>query len=132
MIGTPGMFEEVERFFQRYAIVAEAMDVDGLSSFHHAPFLHVHGDGRIECLPTRDAVREFFKALAGKYAGRDHSGGRFLDLEVTPLGSAAALASLTLEQFRADGSVYRRVRRSYNLVRSGSDWNILVATAHGE
>ena len=64
------------------------------------------------------------------YAERDHGGGRFLDLEVRPLGSAAALASLTWEQFKANGSVYRRFRRSYNLLRIDTDWKIVVATAH--
>ena len=121
---------EIEGFFQRYANAAEALVVDALASFHHAPFLHIHGDGRVECLPTHDAVRKFFLVLSGKYAERDHGGGRFLDLEVKPLGSAAALASLTWEQFKADGSVYRRFRRSYNLLRINTDWKIVVTTAH--
>ena len=124
------MIADIEKFFQRYAIAAEARGVEALASFHHAPFLHIHGDGRVECLPTHEAVHEFFLVLSGKYAERDHGGGRFLDLEVKPLGSAAALASLTWEQFKTDGSVYRRFRRSYNLLRINTDWKIVVTTAH--
>ena len=124
------MIADIEGFFQQYASAAEALGVNSLASFHHPPFLHIHGDGRIECLSTHEAVREFFELLADKYAERDHGGARFLDLEVKPLGSATALASLTWEQFRADGSVYRRSRRSYNLIRVGADWKIVVATAH--
>ena len=126
------MLQEIEEFFHRYARAAEAMNADDLARLHHAPCIKIHGDGAIECLSTHDAVREFFQALAGKYAARDHSGGRFLDCEVKPLGTAAALASLTWEQFRSDGSIYRRFRRSYNLVRVGPDWKIVAATAHRE
>jgi hypothetical protein len=96
------MIADIEGFFQRYANAAE---------------------------PTHEAVREFFLALSWKYAERDHGGGRFLDLEIKPLGSAAALVSLTWEQFKTDGSVYRR-RRSYNLLRINTDWKIVVTTAH--
>ena len=88
--------------------------------------------GAVDCLPTEEAIRDFFRELARRYDARDHSGGRFLDLEVKPIGSAAALASLTWEQFRRDGSMYRRFRRSYNLVRLGSLWKIIATTAHRE
>ena len=124
--------DEVDRFLQRYARAAESMDVADLAVLHSAPCLKVHGDGRIECLPTNEAVRAFFQALASKYGERDHGGGRYLDLTVTEMGTAAALASLTWEQFRTDGSVYRRFRRSYNLIRVGSSWKILAATSHRE
>jgi hypothetical protein len=48
------------------------------------------------------------------------------------MGSATVLASLTWEQFRRDGSMYRRFRRSYNLVRPNSLWKIIATTAHRE
>ena len=79
------MVEEIELFFEHYSSAAEAMDADALGRLHHAPCLKVHGDGRIECLATPDAVRGFFQKLAGKYEVRDHSGGRYVDLEVTQL-----------------------------------------------
>ena len=115
------MIADIEGFFQRNANAAEALGLDVWHPSTDAPFLHVHGDGRVECLPTHEAVREFFLALSWKSAQRDHGGGRFLDLEIKPLGSAAALVSLTWGQFKADGSVYRR-RRSYNLLRIDTDW----------
>jgi hypothetical protein len=120
----------IETFFQDYARAAESMDAEALASMHHAPCIKVHGDGRIECLLTHDMVRAFFEELGGKYAERDHGHSRWGDLLETPLGSAAVLASITWEQFRKDGSLYRSFRRSYNLVRVGGDWKILTAIAH--
>lgn len=122
--------ETIEAFFQKYASAAEAMDVEALASMHYTSCIKVHGDGRIECLLTHDAIRAFFTELATKYAGRDHGHSRRSDLLETPIGSAAVLASLTWEQFRKDGSLYRRFRRSYNLVRIATDRKILVAIAH--
>ena len=124
------MNEEIEGFFQRYARAVAAMHIEELASLHHAPCLKVHGDGSVELLPDRDAVCAFFRELGGKYAARGYSGGRFHDLDVKPIGTAGALASLTWEQYGSDGGVYRTFRRSYNLIRSGTDWKILVATFH--
>ena len=124
------MNQQIEGFFQRYARAAEAMQIEELAALHHTPCLKVHGDGSVQLLSDRDAVCAFFRELAGKYAARDHSGGRFNDLEVQSIGTAGAFASLTWEQYRSDGSTYRTFRRSYNLIRSGSDWKILVATFH--
>ena len=96
---TRRMIADIEKFFQRYAIAAEARGVEALASFHHAPFLHIHGDGRVECLPTHEAVHEFFLVLFGKYAERDHGGGRFLDL---PPMVAASRAVRLVEALRHD------------------------------
>src|SRR3954452_10898366 len=84
------MLQEIEQFFQRYALAAEAMNANDLADLHYAPCIKSHGDGAVECLLTHDSVCEFFEALAGKYATRGHSGGRFVELEVKPLGTAAA------------------------------------------
>ena len=120
----------IEAFFETYANAAEAMDAEALASMHHAPCIKVHGDGRIECLLTHNDIRAFFEQLGARYAARDHGHSRRSDLLEIPIGSAAVLASLTWEQFRKDGSLYRRFRRSYNLVRVASDWKILAAIAH--
>jgi Domain of unknown function (DUF4440) len=126
------VLSEMQSFFQGYARAFDAGDVDRIASLHYAPCLKIHGDGSIECLSTPEAVRTFFRDLTGRYRARgdEHHAGRFLDLEVVPIGAQAALASLTWELQRKDGSVYRRFRRSYNIVRMGSDWKIVAATAH--
>jgi hypothetical protein len=63
------MITEIEAFFQRYASAAEVSGMGALASFHHAPFLHIHGDGRVECLLTHEAVSKFFEVLAGRTPG---------------------------------------------------------------
>lgn len=122
--------DTVETFFRQYERAAESMDAEALASMHSAPCIKIHGDGRVECLLTYEQVRSFFERLGTKYADRDHSHSRRSNLVETPIGSAAVLASLTWEQFRRDGTLYRCFRRSYNLIRIGNDWKIVVAIAH--
>src|SRR3954471_20331156 len=121
-------------FFERYAQALAARDVDAVTALHHAPCLKIHGDGSIECLATNQELRAFFQRLMVNYQARDgsDSGGHFDAFDVLPIGHQAALASLTWELRQKDGIVYRRFRRSYNLVRSGTEWKIVAATAHRE
>ena len=127
---TSALLDEVHAFFRAYAQAFAAEEFDAVASLHHVPCVKVHGDGRVECLSSPDEVSAFFRRLLETYRGRGHADARFLDVEAVPIGSQAALASLTWEQRRADGAVYRRFRRSYNLVRGPSGWRILLATAH--
>jgi hypothetical protein len=53
-----------------------------------------------------------------------------MDLEVVAIGARSALASLEWEMLRGDGTVLRRWNQSYNLVRVGDGWKILVSTFH--
>jgi hypothetical protein len=55
---------------------------------------------------------------------------RYGNLEVTRIGGRSILATLDWEQLREDGSVMRQWRQSYNLVRAGKGWQILVSTFH--
>ena len=124
--------DEIDGFFQAYGQAFDAMDANRIASLHHAPCLKIHGDGSIQCLPTPEAVRGFFQALMERYRERENHSAIFLDLEVVAIGAHAALAAVTWEQKRTDGRVYRRFRRSYNLVRAGPGWKIVAATAHRE
>ena len=124
--------DEIETFFSTYGRALDAMDIDRVVSLHHAPCLKIHGNGSIQCLPTRETIRGFFHDLTGKYRERGLGSSSFRDLEVVPIGVQAVLATLTWDLLSRDHSPLRQFRRSYNLVRLGTDWLILVATAHRE
>lgn len=129
----PGVAQhEIEAFFHAYARALDSIDVERIASMHHAPLLHVHGDGSIQCFSTHEAVRSFFLDLTERYRARGLHSGSFVDLAVVPIGAHAALVTLTWELRRADQSLLRRFRRSYNVCRSGANWMIVVATAHRE
>jgi hypothetical protein len=51
-------------------------------------------------------------------------------LAVVPIGALSALATMDWEMLREDGTVIRRWRQSYNLLRVETEWRILASTFH--
>jgi len=49
-----------------------------------------------------------------------------------PMGERAVLGTVTWELLREDGSVLRRWRQSYTLVRAEAGWKIFASTHHVE
>jgi len=122
--------ESVRAFFEIYVRTFDAIDGKGIAALYHAPCVTVRGDGSIHCLQSQAALQAFFQRVADTYYQDGYRGSRFRDLEVVPIGARCALASLEWDLLREDGTVLRRWRQSYNLVRVGEAWRILVSTFH--
>jgi hypothetical protein len=90
----------------------------------------MRGDGSIHCFQTRDEIARFFQGVADTYRQDGCHASRFGNLDVVPLGGRSALVTVDWEQLRADDSVMRKWRQSYNLVHVAGRWQILVATFH--
>ena len=90
----------------------------------------MRGDGSIHSFQSREEITRFFQGVADTYRGEGGIGGTMHDLEVVPIGERSALATVTWKNLRADGSVARQWRQSYNLVRFAEGWRILTATFH--
>ena len=125
------MSREIEAFFHSYAEAIDQGDFDRVASLHHTPCLKSHGSSdTIDCLQSHDEVRDFFRDLSARYKIRGLRPGSFSELDVTPIGGQAALATLTWEQAGEDGAVGRRFRRSYTMARRNGGWVILAAIGH--
>jgi len=122
--------DELRQFFQDYASAFESFDGNRIASFYHAPCLTMRADGSIHCLQTQEDVRRFFQNVANTYHAEGYRSGRLLDFEVVPIGARSALATMSWETLREDGSVVRRWRQSYNTARVGGQWKVLVSTIH--
>lgn len=121
---------EIRDFFKRYNDAFLAIDGNRIAALYYMPTLTMRGDGSIHCLQSREELARFFQGVADGYYRDGWRGGDFKDLQVTPIGGRSALATLGWEMRRADGSLIREWRQSYNLVRIGSGWQILVSTFH--
>ncbi len=126
----PELTDEIRGFFEEYAEAFDSIDGNCIAALYHMPTVTMRGDGSIHCLQSREELARFFQGVADTYYKDGYRSGRFKDLQVTPIGERSALATMDWELQRADGSVIRAWRQSYNVVRVGNGWQILVSTFH--
>ena len=123
--------EDIRAFFESYRARWEATrDGKVIAKFYHAPSLTLRGDGSFECFQTTDDVARFFHATADTYHRQGLNRIAFKDFSASPLGARSAFATMTWQAFKADGSLAREWRQSYNLVRFGDAWEIVLSTFH--
>jgi hypothetical protein len=121
---------EMSAFLDRYNEVFATYDGNQIAELYCVPTITMRGDGSIHCFQSREEIVQFFQGVADTYKGEGTKGGTVHDLVAVPIGERSALATLTWKNLRADGSVARQWRQSYNVVRFGEGWRILAATFH--
>lgn len=126
----PALTSEIRTFLEEYNTAFASIDGGRIAALYHMPTVTMRGDGSIHCLQSREELARFFQGVADTYYQDGYRGGRFKNLEVVPIGGRSALATLDWEMQRGDGSVIREWRQSYNVVRIGNVWQILVSTFH--
>lgn len=122
--------EEVRRFFEEYNDAFASIDGSRIAALYYMPTVTMRADGSIHCLQSREELARFFQGVADTYHRDGYRNGRFQDLDVMSIGGQSALATMDWTLLRGDGSVIRGWRQSYNLVRHGGGWQILVSTFH--
>ena len=121
---------DVRAFLDDYNEAFASIDGDRIAALYHLPTVTMRGDGSIHCFQSRAELASFFQGVADTYQRDGYAGGRFDDLQVSPIGGRSALATLNWKMARGDGSLIREWRQSYNLVRVIPGWRILVSTFH--
>jgi len=124
------LVDEVRAFLELYGREFDSADGTRIAKLYHAPCVTVRGDGSIHCFQSGEELTRFFQGVADTYRKDGYRSSRFSKLEAVPIGGRSALVTVDWELLRADESVIRKWRQSYNLVRTGSGWQILVSTFH--
>ncbi len=122
--------KEVRGFFEEYSAAFEAIDGNRIAALYHMPTVTMRGDGSIHCLQSRDDLAKFFQGVADTYYREGSRTGSFKNFQVLPIGGRSALATMDWDMRRGDGTLIREWRQSYNVVRVGNGWQILVSTFH--
>ena len=121
---------EARSFIEMYGRAFDSADGACIAKLYHAPCVTMRGDGSIHSFQSHEELTRFFQGIADTYGKDGYRISRFSNLEVVPIGVRSALVTLDWELLRADDSVIRKWRQSYNLVRAGTGWQILVSTFH--
>ena len=121
---------EIHGFFEQYTKAFDSIDGNRIAQLYYTPTVTMRGDGSIHCLQSREELARFFQGVADTYYKDGYRSGTFKNLQVVPMGGKSALATMDWGLRRADGSIMREWRQSYNVVRVAGGWQILVSTFH--
>jgi ketosteroid isomerase-like protein len=120
----------IERFFETYAELYMASDVDAVAAMYEAPFLAVR-ESRTIHLGDREAVRQHLMGLMEAYRNAGAKRATIADLRVTQLDSASVIATVRWNALAEDGALLRDFTTSYQMLRQESDgWRIISYTYH--
>ena len=124
------LHNQVHRFFEAFVTAFAEFDGALIAQRYAAPYLALDAQGEARLFATPGAIGEYFQGIVDQYFAQGCRTCRFHNLEITPLGSAAVLASVSWELLDANDEVIGAWRESYNLVRSAAGWHIHVSTDH--
>jgi ketosteroid isomerase-like protein len=129
-MNAPETTRELELLLQAYARAFEALDGARIADFYSVPCMSLRGDGSIHSYQSRQELESFFTNVAQSYKreGMHRSDAR--NLRISPIGGRCVLVTVDWVLYRADESQIRQWRQSYNLVRMGDVWRIMLSTFH--
>ena len=73
---------------------------------------------------------QFFQSAADTYYKMGWERWAFADFSAQKLGAQSALATMRWQASRSDGTLMREWQQSYNLVRFGEAWKIVLSVFH--
>jgi hypothetical protein len=121
---------EFVAFFDRFVSDFTSFDGAVIATRYAPPYLAVAADGSSRLFSDIDSVANYFQTVLDEYFRRGVRSCRYHSLDVVPIGKQSALASVTWEMLRGDGTVQTSWRESYNMQRTPTGLKVSVSTDH--
>ena len=122
------MREEVTEFIEAYG-GSFSRGPSAIAEFYSEPCVTARM-GVVRVNPTRNDTELLFVEVDAKYRARGCTHGDILTIDVQPLGSNSALATVQWAYKGACEEMLWKTTFSYNLYRRDGVWKILVQTMH--
>jgi hypothetical protein len=122
------MREEVTKFVEAYRD-SLGRGPGAIAEFYSEPCVTA-GMGVVRVHPTRSDTELLFAEEDARYRARGFTHGNILTMDVQPLGSNSALATVQWAYKGACEEMLGKATFSYNLYRRDGVWKILVQTMH--
>jgi hypothetical protein len=103
-------------FFEDFAAVFATFSGPRIAERYAAPYLAIRSDGSSEVYDTAESIAEYFQGIVDGYHARGCRICKYKDLAIVPIGSVAALGTVTWELCRMDDTAVTTWRESYTLV----------------
>jgi len=126
------MHAEVKRFFDEFVAVFPTFDGAKIALRYAVPYMAVRADGGVALFASPEAVAAYFQEVVNRYRARGCTACRYSNLEVTEMGTNAALGTVSWELTSETGAVLSRWRESYQLVRADGHLKVRVSVDHAQ
>jgi hypothetical protein len=125
--------EELRHLIEHYRVgwgnvLRESSDVDSLNLFFNLPCIFVGADGSISLFRAAEDISAFHRPRLDLFRKGGVTKPQTSDFNAVPIGKRSALVSVSWELCRADDSIVRAWRHSYNVIETDAGWKILVST----
>jgi hypothetical protein len=121
---------QARAFFDAFVEAFSSFSGAAIAERYRAPYLAFHNAGSVQIFQSTQEIAAYFQRVLDDYYARGCRTCRHLDLEVTPLGDAALIGTVTWELLSENQTVLSAWRESYNLCRSGDRLLVYVSTDH--
>jgi hypothetical protein len=136
MVSADGVFmkdplvEEALSFFEKYKSEFDQSNWISFTALLHEPFVTVRGDGSVKCCQSHAEAQSFFANVADSWRREGYDHFTTSNFDVIAMGKLSRLVTFDWEMLRADGSMLRKWRQSYQLIRQQEEWKVLGSTFH--
>lgn len=125
--------EELRSLIERYRagwekVIRETGDVDSLNIFFHLPCIFVGADGSATLFRAAEDISAFHRPRLDLFRKGGVKKPKTKDFDAVSIGTRSALVSVSWELCRADETIERAWRHSYNVISTDAGWRILVST----
>jgi len=125
------MPKDIADFIESYRSAFNALDGATVASLYAVPSGIAHDGGYTHWL-SLDAVRSNMEALCAQYRENGYENATCEVVNHMPLGDKFAITQVRWRVTRTEGREPWVFSTTYNLMRSGLDWQVLLCTAHEE
>lgn len=122
---------EIRQFFERYRDAFNALDGEAVARLYAVPS-GIAQDGQYTHWPAFEPVRDNMVALCALYRERGYAAAAFEAGAFLQQGEDHAIADLCWTIQWSRGAAPWAFNTTYNLVRTGGCWRILLCTAYAE
>ena len=130
MPATHDMHDQIQHFFDAFVAAFAQFDGALMAQRYATPCVSLDAQGTLRSFHTPAEIAGYFQSVLTAYHQQGCRSCRFGDLEVVSMGARSALATVSWELLRADGSMASGWRESYNLLRTDQGWRVFASTDH--
>ena len=119
-----------KQFFDEFVAAFESFNGEKIAERYTCPYLAFHANGRSEVFLSSQDIGQYFQRIVDGYYEKGVRSCSFKNLEVIPVGSESAFATVTWELHAEGGAVLSAWRESYNLSLQGDKCLVFASTDH--